>query len=114
VLADAGWYFYDPLHFTYFTAWTERDVDTGEFQHHFFEAMSDLGQRKGPFEQTANEIQMCFAVPVGQESIVADAAKPLRQDVEKKSPDELNRADGHFSHLIVFSILNPEGYRTIL
>lgn len=114
MLADAGWYFYDPLHFTHFAAWTEVDVDAGEFQHHFFEGMSDMVQRKGPFEQTANEIQMCFAVPVGQESIVADAAKPLRQDVEKKSPDKLNRADGHFSHLIVLSILNPEGYRTIL
>ena len=57
---------------------------------------------------------MCFAVPVGQKTIVADAAKPLRQDVEKKSVDELNRADGGRSHLIVFSILNPESYRTIL
>ena len=34
--------------------------------------------------------------------------------MEHKSPDELNRADGHFSHLILFSILNPEAYRTIL
>ena len=57
---------------------------------------------------------MCSAVPVGQESIVADAAKALRQDVKKKSPDELNRADSNISHLIVFSILNPEGYRAIL
>ena len=43
VFADAGWYFYDPLHFTYFAAWTEGDVDAGEFQHHFFEGMSDMG-----------------------------------------------------------------------
>ena len=57
---------------------------------------------------------MCFAVPVGQKTIMADAAKPMRQDVEKKSVDELNRADGNISHLIVFSILNPEAYRTIL
>jgi len=114
VLANAGWYFYDPFHFTYFAAWTEGDIDAGEFQHHFFEGMNDVGQRGGPFEQTANEVQMCFAVPVGQKSIVADAAKPMRQDVEKKSVDELNRADGHFSHHILFSILNPEGYRTIL
>lgn len=43
VLADAGWYFYDQFHFTYFAAWTEVDIDTGEFQHHFFERMSDMG-----------------------------------------------------------------------
>ena len=57
---------------------------------------------------------MRFTVPVGQKAIVADAAKALRQDVKQKSVDKLDRADGLFSHLIVFSVLNPEGYRTIL
>ena len=57
---------------------------------------------------------MGFSVPICQKAIMADAAKPLRQDVEKKSVYELNRADGNISHLIVFSILNPEAYRTIL
>ena len=78
MLADAGWYFYDPLHFTHFAAWAEVDVDAGDFQHHFFEGMSDMGQRKGPFEQTPDEDQMGFAVPISQKTIVADAAKALR------------------------------------
>ena len=57
---------------------------------------------------------MCFAVPVGQKTIVADAAKPLRQDVEQKPVDKLDSADGSRSHLNLFSIFNPEAYRTIL
>jgi len=43
VLAEAAWYFYNSLHFTFFAAWAEGDVDAGEFQHHFFEGMSDIG-----------------------------------------------------------------------
>ena len=31
VLANAGWYFYDHFHFTYFAGWTQVDIDTGEF-----------------------------------------------------------------------------------
>ena len=57
---------------------------------------------------------MGFSVPICQKAIVADAAKPLRQDVQEKSSDKLDSADGGRSHLIVFSILNPEAYRTIL
>jgi len=57
---------------------------------------------------------MGFSVPICQKAIVADAAKPLRQDVQEKSSDKLDSADGGRSHLILFSIFNPEAYRTIL
>jgi hypothetical protein len=42
VLAEAPWYFSNSLHLTFFAAWTECDVEAGEFQHHFLQGMSDF------------------------------------------------------------------------
>ena len=53
---------------------------------------------------------MGLSVPVSQKAIMADAAKPQRQDVEQKSADKLHSADGSLLHLILFSIFKPEAY----
>ena len=50
---------------------------------------------------------MGLSVPVSQKAIMADAAKPQRQDVEQKSADKLHSADGSLLPFILFSIFKP-------
>jgi hypothetical protein len=58
-------------------------------------------------EELPAERQLRRPVAIGEEAVMADAVKAIRQGVEQKAPDELVGAKGHGLRLAVMAIVLP-------
>ncbi len=74
----------------------------------------DLGRCRGT-EQLAADRQLLPAVPVGQQSVMADPDESRRQHVEKEPPEELGRLQFHRPSLATLGVvLVPEPHPSVL
>lgn len=65
-------------------------------------------------EQLAAKCNIVGAVAVGEQAVVPDAVKAVRQGVHQKAPDELARLERHrFTFAVLAIILPAEGHTTI-
>ncbi len=71
----------------------------------------DSGPRRDGWsylQQASAEFQQGPAMPIGQESKMADAHESLGQHVQKEAPQELTRRKGHLLFLVAVSGIPPK------
>jgi hypothetical protein len=65
VFAAAAWDFCNPFHDAFLAARTKCDIDAGELQHDFLEAVCDFEQARGQSEQAPYKGQIGCSVTIG-------------------------------------------------
>ena len=51
--------------------------------------------------------RLCRAIGIGKEAVIADALEAVRQNVEQKTADELDRFQRHYLGLVAAGIVFP-------
>jgi hypothetical protein len=111
VAAKLFLYFQHTLHLSCLAAWALREIGACDFQkkflpgRFFFQGLWSLATKKSSSE---NQV-FCFAL-VCQKTKISDFGKPLWQNVQQKTPDELVGSECHdFLFVVISAIAVGEG-----